>query len=611
MLQSRWEQQEYVAKIKLEHAVLWSDELPVVYSLKAELRTDELLDCAEQSFGIRTLSWNPEEGMLVNEIPVKLRGACIHHDNGILGAREYKDVAFRKIRILKESGYNAVRTAHNEPSEVLLEACDRLGMYVMVEFTDVWRATKNDYDYSLYFDDRAEEDLTQMVKKCAVHPSVIMYSIGNEVYDTKSKECGGTCKMLADIIKNLDNTRPVTLGFNILGAKSKPKNKHLPAPKHSADEQVNPKRKGKASPLVSSKFMNTITMYMPKMMERVTPEQLEKNQGFLLDYLDFVGLNYGTHLFTLNKVNPKRMIVNTETFPGAIGKAWPDTVSHSWVVGDFMWTGWDYLGECGIGVVEYGKTPLRLNKPYPCISSGVGSVNLVGEIEAQGYYAKTVYGLMKRPYIAVHPVTHAGEKVKMSNWRGTDAVNSWAWGQNYGKMVSVEVYSKEPMVELLQNGVSLGKKKIVFCKADFKVTYKAGKLEAVAYDEREQETGRSILETDDETEKLSLYAEYEELNKGQVVYVFAEVTDSKGVRKVYKETEIQFEVKGNGKLLATGSGNPWALHPYTGTVADSWYGSAAVVVQAGMKDEIINVKATTKDGLSASIQIQVKKGRKL
>lgn len=602
----RWEQNVCVTELMLESAELWSVETPILYTLTTGLEyLGTLQDEAETQFGVRLLRWSPKKGLEVNGRTVKLRGACIHHDNGILGAREFPETARRRIRLLKECGYNAIRTAHNEPSELLLEACDELGMYVMAEFTDVWRGCKNDYDYSLYFDQYSGSDLARMVRKCAVHPSVVMYSIGNEVYDTAYTESRDTCRMLCDTIRALDTTRPITLGFNILGAASSAKDKPVPPPKHSPDEVVDPRRSGRAAPLVSSKLMNTITMFLPRLMERITPEQLEKNTTPLLDQLDLVGLNYGTHLNRLHEVNPCRMIVHTETFPSRIGQTWPQTLACPWVVGDFMWTGWDYLGENGLGVPEYGRTPRRLSKPYPCVSAGTGSFNLVGEMEAQGCYTKTVYGQADRPYISVHPLCHAGEKVKMSNWRGTDAVCSWAWGQKYGAETTVEVYSDQPWVELLQNGQSLGRKNVKACKAEYRVRYQPGKLEAVAYDGQGRENGRCMLQTDDEALRLRLWAEADCLPEGGLCYLFAELVDSRGIRKVAADRTVSFTAEGAGRLLAAGSGSPWAEDPYTGSKVRTWFGTAAAVVQAGENTGRILVTASGPDLETVQLEIPV------
>ena len=605
ILDKRWTDNVYTVRMKQESAQEWSSETPVCYMLEAKMKKDNAADVQTTRYGLRKLAWDPENGLSVNGAETKLRGACIHHDNGILGAKEYEEAELRRVRILKECGYNAVRMAHNEPSEALLDACDRLGMYVMAEFSDVWKVAKNPYDYSLYFREHAEQDLSAMIQKCKRHPSVVMYSIGNEVYDTKWTDSICTCEKLAHVIRSIDDTRPVTMGFNILGALSPPKNKEIPQAKESEKDVVDPRRKGKESSLVSSKLMNTVVMYLPKIMQLVKPKVLEKNTAPLFDSLDIVGLNYGTHLYGIHEINPDRLIVNTETFPSQIGKTWRVTEKTKYVVGDFMWTGWDHLGECGVGVVEYGKTSRRLNKPYPCIAGGVGSVNLVGEIEVQGWYTKAVFGMLDRPYIGVRPLPHAGEKRKMSNWRGTDAVNSWAWGkQYYGRQAKVEIYSSGYQVELIQNGKSLGRSLLKECKAEFDVPYEAGELEAVSYDEQGTELGRSCLKSAGDQSRLTLRTEKQQIPSGEIVYVFAELTDEHGIRKGNEDTEVVFTVNGDGELLATGSGSPWAEYPYTGNKAKTWYGTAAAVIRAKKKGTV-KITAAAGDMKAAEIILSV------
>lgn len=601
----RWTDNVYVVCVKQKSAQLWSDKNPSCYTLAVKLKKNGIIDMQLARYGLRMLTWNPKKGLEINGVETKLRGACIHHDNGILGAKEYEEIELRKIKILKECGYNAIRTAHNEPSEALLNACDQLGMYVMAEFSDVWKAAKNPYDYSLYFNRHATKDLLSMIQKCKRHPSVVMYSIGNEVYDTKWVDSISTCEKLVQLIRSIDDTRPITMGFNILGATSAPKNKEIPKAKVTEFDEVDPTRKGKKSPLVSSRLMNTVVMHLPRIMELVKPKALEKNGAPLFDKLDIVGLNYGTHLYGIHEINKNRLIVNTETFPSQIGKTWPVTNKTKYVVGDFMWTGWDHLGECGVGVVEYGKTPLRLNKPYPCIAGGVGSVNLVGEIEAQGWYTKAAYGMLYKPYISVRPLPHAGQKRKMSNWRGTDTVNSWAWGnQYYGQKVKVEIYCSGYQVELRQNGKSLGTSLFKECKAEFDVVYDAGILEAISYDEKGIELGRSYLQSAGEQSRLVLHTEKQQVPSGEVVYVYVEIVDESGIRKVNEDTEVVFTVSGSGELLGTGSGSPWARYPYTGNKTKTWYGTAAVVIQA--KDEgSIKVTAATKEMKADEIHLSV------
>lgn len=486
-----------IYELSISDAELWDAEHPNLYELQVTLSHEGIvLDEAVENFGIRKLSWSAETGLCCNGEMIKLRGCCIHHDNGPLGACEFEETAYRRIQILKESGYNAIRSAHNPISRQLLKACDELGMYIMDEFSDVWKGAKNPYDYSLYFDTEWEKDVTAMVRKDYNHPSVVMYSTGNEVYDIKKTQGAIVNEKIAKLLRSLDGTRPITNGINVLAAASKPKNKPIRLSKTSPEDEVDPCRAGKPSPLVGSKLMNIIITFLPFLQSLIKPEQIENNLKEFIKPLDMVGLNYGMHLTeSLHKVNPGRIIVHSETFPRSIGKTWPITLKNKHAVGDFMWTGWDYLGEVGIGVVQYGRQPKRFNKPYPCIGGGVGSVNLAGFIEGQGHYTAVVFGVEKHPYIGVRPLNHAGEKSQMGQWRGTDVVNSWSWTGCEGKMAEIEVFSDEAQIELILNNKSLGKQPVVDYTARFKTIYQPGLLQAIAYNSQGTKVSSSSLST--------------------------------------------------------------------------------------------------------------------
>ena len=475
--------QAIVYELELTEAELWDAEHPNLYELHIMLLKDGIfVDESVERFGIRKLSWSAETGLCCNGEMIKLRGCCIHHDNGPLGACEFEESAYRRIRILQESGYNSIRSAHNPISRQLLKACDELGMYVMDEFSDVWKGTKNPYDYSLYFDTEWENDVTAMIKKAYNHPSVVMYSTGNEVYDITKMQGAVANEKLADLIRTLDGTRPITNGINVLAA-SKPKDKPIPLPKTSPEDEVDPCRVGKPAPLIGSKLMNMVVTFLPFMQSLIKPQQIENNLKEFIKPLDMVGLNYGMHLTeSIHKLNPERIIVHSETFPRSIGKSWPVTLRNKHAVGDFMWTGWDYLGEAGIGVVQYGREPKLMNKPYPCISGGIGSVNLAGFIEGQGHYSAVVFGQEKQPYIGVRPLNHAGEKCQMGSWRGTDVVNSWSWAGCEGRTAEIEIFSDEAQIELILNNKNMGIQPVVDYIARFKITYQPGLLQAIAYD---------------------------------------------------------------------------------------------------------------------------------
>lgn len=583
---------------------LWSDETPYLYSVTAALDMGgNTGDTQELKFGVHALEWSPEKGLCGNGRELKLRGACVHHDNGILGACEFKETAYRKIRKLKEAGYNAVRTAHNPPSRFFLNACDELGMYVMAEFSDVWKAAKNDYDYALYFDEVWEQDLEAMVDKLYSHPSVVMYAIGNEVSDVAKKNGLETNRMLADKMRDLDPTRPVSNCVHILTASSPPADKPLRLPEHARDEKVDPCRTGKESPMVGSKLMNMVATFLPRLAQRVTPQKVVDNLGEMMKALDVTGLNYANHLAdSLADFSKDKIYVHSETYPAVIGKTWPRTLRHKNVVGDFMWTGWDYLGEAGIGVVQYGRQPRKLNKPYPCISSGTGSINLVGEIEAQGAYARIVFGGDRNPYIGVRPVQYSGMKRKMSQWRGTDAIHSWSFCGYEGKKTEIEIFSNGCETELFQNGKSLGRKKLENFKADFLTVYEPGILEARSYDAGGRCTGRSMLRSASSHTRITAYPERDTLvaDGNDIVYIRAALTDEKGITKVLETKDIHVTVEGSAALLAVGSGSPVTEETYREDHFTTYYGSMAAVIRSTESEGKVRVSFRA-DGLPEEI----------
>lgn len=594
-------------QIQIDNPQLWNAESPILYQLRAKLlKNGEQLDEASTTFGLRCLTWGAETGLCCNGHEIKLRGACIHHDNGMLGACEFRDAVYRKIRILKEVGYNAVRTAHNPPSRLFLQACDELGMYVMAEFTDVWEEAKNPYDYSLYFQDEWEADVQAMVRKLYNHPSVILYSVGNEISDLAKTQGAATVRCLAERFHQLDTTRPVTVCSNILSAMMNISKKPLKSLEHTAEEKVNPCRAGKDAPLVGSKLMNMIATFLPTLIDHIKPQQVEKHWKPIMEPLDLMGFNYGMHLAEpLHALNPKRLLVHSETYPSSIGKTWPVTLRCKHVIGDFMWAGWDYLGEVGIGVVEYGKQPLRMNKPYPCVSSGVGSVNLAGEIEAQGHFTQIVYGQCDEPYIAVHPVPHAGQKRRMSRWRGTDAVNSWSWNGCEGMLAQIDVYSSASEVELLHDYKSLGRQKVVDFSASFQAVYRPGILEALAYDASGTCVGRSQLRTASETTLIAVEADRQTMsaNGSDLVFLSVALTDENGIVKVLENRRIDVKVTGCAQLQAVGSGSPWPCESFTAAAFTTYYGRMIAVVRSTRQAGAFTVTFSTEGLPDASIQL--------
>ena len=564
-----------VCEITIPNAKLWSDETPNLYTARVRCSSDVV----EEKFGIRKISWS-NKGLFINGKETLLRGGCVHHDSGILGAATYDESEWRRVRILKEAGFNAIRAAHNPCSRATLEACDHYGMYMMDETFDMWYNRKTKNDYGLDFEENWAEDTAAMVRRDYNHPSVILYSIGNEVAEpceAKGIEYG---KKQIDLIHSMDATRPVTCGLNlmIIGRAAKGQGIYQDVDKNQEDI----KKANKASdtnPQNASMMFNIMVSFVgtgmnkggnsPKVDALATP---------IIDALDISGYNYGSGRYPLEeKQHPERIIFGSETFPQDIYKNWKMVKKHPYVLGDFMWTSWDYLGEAGIGAWSYtGGMPF--NRPYPWVLAGAGVIDICGTPDGSCRYASTVWGLEKAPRIAVKPVNHPGVRVSKSVWRGTNAIESWAWSGCEGNKAEVEVYSDAHAVELLVNGKSLGKKKVKECKAIFKTKYASGKIEAVAYDAGGRELLRSELNS--AAGKLSICAQPEKTVAAadEVVYIPVALKGENGVVEANADKKLTVTVEG-GELLGFGSANPCTEEQYHTGSFTTYYGRALAIVR--------------------------------
>ena len=475
-------------EITVPNAKLWSDETPNLYTCRVTIGEDVV----EEKFGIREIKWSPK-GLFINGQETLLRGGCVHHDHGVLGSACYDESEWRRVRILKEAGFNAIRSAHNPCSRAMLEACDFYGMYVMDESFDMWYNRKNKNDYGLDFESCWAEDTTEMVAKDYNHPCVILYSIGNEVAEpaeAKGLEYG---KKMVDLIHRLDATRPVTCGLNlmILSRAAKGQGIYQDGQQNTGGgKQAEEDGKVKNASLAFNIMASFVGSGMnkggnsPKVDALATP---------IINALDITGYNYGSGRYPLEgKQHPERIIFGSETFPQDIYRNWEQVKKLPYLLGDFMWTSWDYLGEAGIGCWSYtGGMPF--NRPYPWVLAGAGVIDITGKPDGSCRYASTVWGLEKAPRIAVKPVNHPGVRPTKSVWRGTNAIESWAWSGCEGNKAEVEVYSDAYAVELYLGSKRLGKKRIKECKAVFKTKYAPETLTAVAYGADGRELGRSSL----------------------------------------------------------------------------------------------------------------------
>ncbi len=568
------------AVLEIPDAELWSYENPALYEMKAELIRDGMvIDSDTETFGIRMIAWNAQSGLMINGKSVKLRGGCVHHDHTFIGAAEYDCACERKMRIMKDAGFNAVRISHHPASRAMLRACDRIGMYVMNETFDTWHGLKSPYDYAMYFDEEWQGDIKRMEEVSFNHPSVIMYCIGNEVYIKDTAKAVETTKKLTAYLKSLDDSRPITNAINpltlIMGNDKNPSAKR--------NDTVDPRKAGKGSGLAGSMLANTLVSLMPKLMRLVGNEKAFRKKNALLAPLDIVGFNYADYLYEAqHRDYPDRVLVGTETFPSHVAENWELIRKMPCVVGDFLWTAWDYLGEASIGRVGYDKKE-PITSDFPYIAGGCASIDLTGQINCQGYFTKIVYGEYAGPYIAVHPLEHAGQKMEPGQWRLTDAEHSWSWKGMEGKTADVDVYASGDSVELFQDGVSLGKKKTAGFKASYRVPFRSGELKAVSYDKNGKEFGTDRLVSADDTLMIKVVPEKQEVRAGRfdLLYIPIELTDENGTIHMLKDRRIRVRAEGEAKLLAVGSAAllQESLTPYTVGEIDTFRGRALAILR--------------------------------
>ena len=507
--------------IDVEQPRLWSPDDPYLYEAELEVPG---IDKVSVSYGIRTIDYDAERGLLLNGKPIKLNGACLHHDNGILGAAAYDDAEYRKARLMKEAGFNAVRTSHNPPSETFLRACDELGLLVIDEVFDGWREHKNEnvHDYSTLFDEWWQRDVDAMVLRDRLHPSIFCWSIGNEVIERKKIEVVKTARQLANRVRSNDpQHRPVT----------------------SALAAWDPEW----------------DIYDP-----------------LAEEHDIVGYNY--LIFKAeddHKRDPKRVMMQTESYPRDAWRNYRWSMDHTYILGDFVWTGLDYLGESGIGRYYYeGEVPGESwERPlYPWHAAYCGDVDLTGLRKPISYYRDMLWNGGKT-YMAVREPDGYHGKVKTSMWSTWPTTESWTWPGWEGKPIEVEVYTRQPKVSLYLNDKLIGEKATSEMKATFTLPYQTGVLRAQAGDERIE------LQTAGAPAAIRLTADRTALSAEGLAFVTIEITDSEGRVVPTAANQLNIAVGGSATLLAVGNADIKDEDPYFDSSHRVWQGRAQAVVR--------------------------------
>ena len=564
-----------VFRMEIPNAKLWDCDHPNLYTLRATFGEDVV----EETFGIRLLEWNPEKGLTINGKREILRGACVHHDNGVLGACTYPEAEERRVRILKENGYNAIRSSHYPCSKDMLDACDRQGMLMMDEYVDVWYIHKTKYDYATELKDWWKQDLKDMVEKDFNHPSVIMYSTGNEVAETAQKKGIAFTRCMTEYLHSLDGTRPVTCGINIffnflssigLGVYSDDK-----AEKTAENAAKDASKKKKP---VGSEFYNTLAClagdYFMKMGATLPPCDWKTKDAYAA--MDVAGYNYGIFRYKHDlRKYPKRLILGSETFCKDAYDFWEIAKKNNRIIGDFVWAGWDYIGETGDGAAEYSD--YKGLEPHTRMTGNNGRIDLLGKPRAEAAYTRVAFEQAKGPFIAVKPV-YQKEKLQLTGWALTKAVESWSWRGCDGESAEVEVFARAAEVELKINGKTAGRKKVKKCRTKFNVTYHDGEITAISYSENGCELGRQTLKTAEKDTMLSIHPETKTAKPGELVFIPLQYTDSQGNWKPMEKHELKVSVE-NGTLEGLGSACAYVEGNYAQDTTKTYYGEAMAVIR--------------------------------
>ena len=552
--------------IVVENPALWSCDEPNLYTLQAKCCSDGVVtDETEVRFGIRTIRFDADTGFYLNGVNMKLKGFCVHHDAGCLGAAVPKAVWKRRLEILKAVGANALRTSHNPPDTHLLDLCDEMGILVQDEAFDEWEGAKNKwwqghnvyppkrYGYAEDFPMWHKYDLETMVKRDRNHPSIIMWSIGNEIdypndpyvtplfnevlgnndagkpaaermYDDRKPDAGRlavVAKHLVDIVHNLDLTRPVTSALSF-------------------------------------------------------PE-LSTRTGYA-DVLDASGYNYKEQFYAEDHVRfPGRVIYGSENGHG--GKQWRAVKDNDYICGQFLWTGVDFLGEC------HG---------WPVRISQAGLIDLAGNPKPLYYQRKAFW--TDAPFVKISAQPNKGEK-----WHGVWA-ERFAWEGNEGDPMYVSVATNQPEAELFLNDVSLGKKEVSIdtdCRATWEIPYAAGELKAVAGG------AEDTLCTTGKASEIRLIADKAAFKADglDVIQVEVELRDAEG-RLTTQDEDIKYQILGDAVILGIENGIPVDLTPYPEKHRQTKQGRAIVYLRAGTLPGDVTLYAYTMSGLKATVTFQ-------
>jgi beta-galactosidase len=548
------------AKISISDPVLWSPDNPELYQAEVTLLAGKTItDQYPQPFGIRTLEVSADKGFLLNGQPLELKGGCMHHDNGLLGSAAFDRAEERRVEIMKANGFNAIRTSHNPPSEAFLNACDRIGMLVIDETFDMWERPKNPQDYHRFFRTWWQKDVEAMMMRDRNHPSIFCWSIGNEINERADTSGIRIAKSQITFIRSLDTTRFIT---------------------------------------------NAICEFWDK------PGKPWKDTAPAFALLTVGGYNYQYLRYETDHVAyPERIMMGTESVPKDAFGNWQQVEEHPWVIGDFVWTGMDYLGETGIGHTQYllpGQQDV-FAMTWPWFNAWCGDIDILGNKKPQMLYRDVLWGNSKLE-VNVHAPVPEEKTERISYWGWPDELPSWNWTGNEDRMMKVSVYTKAPVVRLELNGRVIGEKEVSAANhltAAFEAPYEPGELKAIALDQG-TEIAIKVLRTTGTPSGIRLTADRNPIraDRSDLAYVTIEIVDEFGQLVNDAAKQITLTVSGDGELIGSGNACPYDMESFGKRVIKTFHGRALAIIRPFDQADIIGFRASGEGLTEGNIEIK-------
>lgn len=564
----------------LDACELWDIENPRLY--KAVFETEE--DKEERFFGIRKVELDEKKGFLLNGKRIPLLGCCLHSDSGILGAALDKDSERRKARLIKKAGYNAVRSAHNPISPSFLEEADRIGLLVIDEYVDCWYTHKTAYDYASHVLENYPRDLKDMVDKDYCHPSVIFYSIGNEVGETSEEKGIELTGKMVTRLHELDDTRPVTCGINVFFNGIA----HTPFTQYS-DKKARKDLEGKKTTNSSEFFNDLAGLFGADFMKTgALLPIVDKNTKDAFARLDVAGYNYGIKRYRKDlRKYPHRFILGTETFSSDARLFYTLWKENPRLLGDFVWAGMDYLGESGIGaLIPLCRVNWREGKEG-MILAGAGKTDILGDWTAELLYTRVAFEIDPIHVVVLAPRDYLSKHTP-SAWSFSMARHSYSFSGDEGMITKVDVYAISPYVELYQNGKRIGKKKArKNGRTPFTIRYQKGDLRAVALDEKGKKIAEETLYSASDTTKVTAAFEEESIAMDSLAHLSFEITDERGIRKMNDDTTITIDRVENADLLSFANACPYNKEGYKTNASKTYYGKSMAILRPHGKGRIV------------------------